>query len=301
MNIDKAKTILLEDILQRIGAKEAWQKGNDKWYYSPFRIENEPSFHIDTQKNIWYDFGEKEGGDNIDLVRFHLLKSGESDTLPDALRWLENMFPLPLVAKITVDKFAEKNPSLVLKSMKALEHRALKKYLSSRGISIEYASKYLVELKLHNKETGNCFSALGFRNQKGGYEVRNELFKGCFRNKTFTFLRGSNPDVKFIHIYEGFMDFLSVLMQLGTSQLACDAIILNSTNCLEKALAYVNNYGYKKLYSWMDNDSTGEEASLALKEFCKTQEGLLFVPQNSVYAPHKDVNDWHMNKLNLKA
>lgn len=301
MNIEKAKTIHLSDILKKIGAKEGKQKGKDKWYFSPFRNENEPSFHIETHKNIWYDFGEGKGGDNISLVRHHLNKTGESDTVPDALRWLDNMFPMQMNFKITAEKSSEKNPALVLKSKKALEHPALKKYLSSRGIAIEYAQRHLIELKLFNKETGNCFSALGFRNQKGGYEVRNQLIKSCLRTKTFSFIRGSNPDVKFIHFYEGFMDYLSVLMQLGTERLTCDTIVLNSTNCLEKALAYVNHYGYKKLYSWMDNDPTGDQANQALKEFCKTQEGLLFVPQNSVYAPHKDVNEWHMHKLNLKG
>ena len=31
-------------------------------YYSPFRDERTPSFHIDEAKNTWYDYGTSEGG-----------------------------------------------------------------------------------------------------------------------------------------------------------------------------------------------------------------------------------------------
>lgn len=37
-------------------------------YYSPFRDEKTPSFHIDEAANTWYDFGTHEGGGLIDFV-----------------------------------------------------------------------------------------------------------------------------------------------------------------------------------------------------------------------------------------
>ena len=37
-------------------------------YYSPFREESNPSFHIDEKKNTWYDYGTGEGGSLFDFV-----------------------------------------------------------------------------------------------------------------------------------------------------------------------------------------------------------------------------------------
>ena len=37
-------------------------------YYSPFRDERTPSFHIDEAKNTWHDYGTSEGGSLFDFV-----------------------------------------------------------------------------------------------------------------------------------------------------------------------------------------------------------------------------------------
>jgi len=37
-------------------------------YFSPFRGEDTPSFHIDSRTNRWFDFGLSEGGGVVDLV-----------------------------------------------------------------------------------------------------------------------------------------------------------------------------------------------------------------------------------------
>ena len=37
-------------------------------YFSPFRTDTHPSFHIDERKHVFYDHGEGEGGTVIDLV-----------------------------------------------------------------------------------------------------------------------------------------------------------------------------------------------------------------------------------------
>lgn len=44
------------------------RKGYEAFYLSPFRAESNPSFKVDTQLNVWYDFGLGKGGQLIDLV-----------------------------------------------------------------------------------------------------------------------------------------------------------------------------------------------------------------------------------------
>jgi hypothetical protein len=49
----------------------------------------------------------------------------------------------------------------------------------------------------------------------------------------------------------------------------------------------------------MDNDEPGKRATNSLEEFFKTGECLAHKPMNTIYAPYKDVNAWHMVKLGL--
>lgn len=50
--------------------------------------------------------------------------------------------------------------------------------------------------------------------------------------KSISFIRGNQPKPTGIHIFEGFMDFLSVLAEKKTKKLADDTIVLNSLSCL---------------------------------------------------------------------
>ena len=44
------------------------RKGNVVWFRSPFRNERTASFKVDTQRNVWFDFGLGKGGDIFHLA-----------------------------------------------------------------------------------------------------------------------------------------------------------------------------------------------------------------------------------------
>ena len=70
MNSKQAKELDLVEFVARMGHTPSKTRGNDIWYRSPFRPEEKtPSFKIDAQKNVWYDFGMGQGGTIIDLVQ----------------------------------------------------------------------------------------------------------------------------------------------------------------------------------------------------------------------------------------
>lgn len=150
-----------------------------------------------------------------------------------------------------------------------------------------------------NKQTNKTFFALGLKNEEKGYEYRNLYFKGCVRKKSITFVRGETPKPPAIHIFEGFMDFLSVIAQHEGKRLKHDAIILNSLSQIKEAIAYIKGYGYERAYTWLDNDDAGKMATAAFAEFFKTEDNLIHQPMNKHYAPYKDVNAAHMAKLGL--
>jgi len=299
MNIEHANSIALSAILEKAGFKPVKETGKDLWYLSPLRNEKTASFHVDLRKNVWFDFGANKGGDSIAFVCAYLEATAENHTASDALRWLKNMMNDGVIIGVVRDpNEVEDKSKLTLKKTKPLQHRALIHYLESRGIPLYIAQSYLKEVHVHHNGNDKSYFALGLKNESGGYEIRNPYFKGCIRPKNITFIRGEIPKPNGIHIFEGFMDYLSIITQQG-KPLENDAIILNSLACMRKATAYIKNYGYRVAYTWLDNDDAGKEATEAFAEFFKTEENLQHRPMNKLYAKHKDVNDWQMYRLGL--
>ena len=68
MNIDQIKQIKLQDFLATMDCKPVKQYGVNLMYLSPFRMEKHASFKVNTELNLWYDFGIGRGGNIIDLA-----------------------------------------------------------------------------------------------------------------------------------------------------------------------------------------------------------------------------------------
>jgi len=302
MNIDHAKSISMLEILEKLNITPHKVSATKVLFSSPLRKEKTPSFYVYRKTNSWYDYGEAAGGDLIAFVCHYLRSCKESNTIPDALRWIKNMagdnytvYFLPLDSQ----RETEDDPVLLLKSKKVIQHLALVQYLENRGIGLRLAQKHLKEVQVHNKETKKNIFALGFLNEDGGYEIRNPFFKGSFKPKAITFIRGKKPKPEGIHLFEGFMDYLSAVHDVDGQAFEEDTIVLNSISCIKQAFAYIHNYGYKAAYTWMDNDNAGRKADIILGEFFKTEDDIRHIKMNRMYAPHKDVNAWHMHKHNL--
>ncbi|MDQ6239044.1 DNA primase, partial [Bacteroides ovatus] len=56
MTIEESKNIKLADYLHSLGYNPVKQQGSSLWYKSPFREEKEPSFKVNPDRNLWYDF-----------------------------------------------------------------------------------------------------------------------------------------------------------------------------------------------------------------------------------------------------
>lgn len=302
MKIETAKTIPISQILDKINVKPAKTSGKDLYYLSPLREERTASFHVDIVKNVWYDHGTGEGGDGITLVRKWLAFSGVSDTCSDALRWMDNMLGYaPVIKPVHDPDTPATQPKLVLLKKREIVRPELIEYLDSRGFPLGLAHEYLVEADVYNRQSRKTIFALGFKNDKGGHELRNEFYKASTSPKYVTFIRGKvgGPGGG-IHIFEGWTDYLSAIIQQENGQrFKDDTLVLNSLSILKKATPYIKGYGYSILYSWMDNDEPGKNATVSLREFCATEDNLLHKPMNDLYAPYKDVNAWHMVKLGL--
>ena len=301
MNIDQAKAIPIAQILDKLNHKPVRHLNNQSWYFSPFREEKTASFHVHTKRNVWYDFGLGIGGDVIHLVCSYLESQHQSHAVSDALSWLKNIagyVPVTL-SQSELSRPAEK-PKLVVKSVKPIHHVALIGYLDKRGIPLKIASKILKEVRIQNLETGKNIFALGLQNEEEGYEVRNSFFKGCVGSKSIAFIRGKEPKPDSLNLFEGFMDYLSIIVQREGMNFKNDTIILNSLSCIKHAKPYIASYDYKVAYTWFDNDVAGNSATKSINEFFR-QEVIVHKKMNALYAPYKDLNAWHMHKLGLSG
>jgi Toprim-like len=300
MNIKHAHSIPLADILHKLGYEPQKRTSRNTRYFSPFREETIPSFFVYEQTNSWYDFGAQIGGDGIALVCAWLKSQNKNYSVRDALRWLSGMaHHAPATPAVRKETQKKQERALVLKGVQKLQRRALLHYLEQRGIPGEIAMRYLREIWVYNPESGTTYFGLGMKNEEGGYEFRNPMMKSSVGAKSISFIRGSVPKPAIIHLFEGMMDFLSVIAFRKGAPLKGDAIILNSLATIKQAIPYIKNYGYRTAYTWLDNDPAGLKATGELAAFFQTEPALKHILQNNFYAPHKDVNAWYMHTLGL--
>ncbi len=172
MDIQTAKQIPIADYLHSLGYSPVKQQGNGLWYKSPLREEHEPSFKVNTDRNLWYDFGAGKGGNIIALAKELYC----SDSLPYLLNRIAEQTPHVRPVSFSFPQ-RRTEPSFQHLEVHDLTHPALLRYLQGRGINIELAKRECKEL--HFTNNGRPFFAIGFPNMAGGYEVRNSFFKGC--------------------------------------------------------------------------------------------------------------------------
>lgn len=234
----------------------------------------------------------------IEMVSDYLKFHKQDYTRFDAIRWINNMKQTnSFLIQRESDKFIAENDSLILKSQNKIQHFGLVHYINEYCIPIEIAKKYLLELKVFNKDLNKDFFVLGCKNEDDGFEIRSPFIKGCVGQKGITFIRGTKEKSGTIHIYKSFWDYLSLLSHLSTTTLSVDTIILNSLVCLKQAISYIQNYGYQTAYTWMDNYALGEQATYLLDEFFKTESGLKHIPMNKFYSPYTDVSKWYQRQI----
>jgi hypothetical protein len=282
LSFSQAKQIPITEYLAGMGLEPSKVRGNDHWYFSPFRDERTPSFKVNTKLNVWYDHGSGEGGTLLDLgAKLHHCSLHEFlDKLADGNHDVRQF-------SFHRNSFEAPDQKLEVLNAKDLRNPDLVHYLDSRGIKSHFAHEYCreVEFRIGPKS----YVAVGFPNRSGGYELRNRWFKGSSSPKDVSMIDSGSSDVC---VVEGFIDFLSLLTlnqkKVLELPLRSSFLILNSLSLLNKNLALLQSRGDITLF--LDNDLAGREAKQQL-----TSKGILFRDASTLYAPYKDVNEFLKN------
>ena len=276
MTIEEIRDMPVTDFLHKLGQKSTKKRGCEVWYHAPYRSDRTPSFCVNTEKNIWNDFGAGMGGDIFTLAGLII---NSNDFMAQA-RYIGEVTNNP-VESSTPPKYEPEPvmPQFTDVEVRPLGHQVLLGYLRERGIPSDIATANCVEIhyRLHDKR----YFAIGFPNESDGYEIRNKFFKGSIPPKAVSLIRNGSTTV---NVYEGFMDFLSGLT-LGYGRME-DNLVLNSVANREKAYRHLD--GYEAIKCWLDNDKAGLQCLEALQK----RYGEKVRNFSVVFNPYKDVNEY---------
>ena len=256
-------------------------------YYSPFREEKFPSFHVDFAKNLWYDHGIGTGGTNVQLVQLvrHCTQK-EAEDFITALSTVED------AARSAARPQPSEGRTVEVVSIKELQMPFLVDYITGRGIPISIAARYCCEIMLVNHESGRHYFAVGFLNNAGGFAMKSPYgYKTTTKSGVTTSGVSGNRDPQassgITYIFEGFFDFLSLLAIKGVDRPDADAVILNSVNNLPRALPYLRQHS--RVDAFLDNDNAGRACLETLRG---ALPGVVVFDRSDMYKDCKDLNEY---------
>ena len=265
------------DFLATRGILPASVKGSDQWYRSMIREEEKTaSFKVDSKKNLWFDHGLGKGGNLVDLACILF----ETTDIRQVLKEIENGLFSFHPQKTEAETLASKCDGLRFIGKGIIQDSRLVSYLVSRGISLEVANQFCVELCYENE--GRLFRSVAFENISHGYELSGQGFKSCLIPKDISMLESGGVN---LCVFEGFMDFLSYQMLPIFRIDKSDVLVLNTLSLLGRALEWVTKYD--RIFLFLDNDNAGRNAVRRVKA-ARSQ----VIDVSIFYAEHKDLNEY---------
>ena len=291
-DLSRIKRYPIVEYLERKGVKPVRRTAAYALYCSPLREETHPSFKVDTEKNLWIDYGEGRGGSIIDLCM-----RMEGCTLSEAIRRLGQNASLDAAYGLSKEKsdidtspVTPWQPSGARKLIEVSDTLPshLEAYLADkRCIDLNRARPFLKCICYEVR--GRRYQAIGFANLSGGYELRDDkTFKGTIAPKDITpiFTDRAEP----VCIFEGFMDFLSFLSM--KEEITNHCLLMNSVSNVVRTIRYLNDRHLTHIRAFLDNDEAGRRA---VQYFIKA--GFHVEDMNIHYKDFKDLNDFHISRV----
>lgn len=281
-NLKQAKEVSIVQYLAAKGILPVDREADEWLYFSPLREDKNPSFYVNDKGNGFKDFTREEHrGDAITLVM--LLE--EMDFVSAVKRLLSfkgnEGISFPSLSFPAAQTHEPKKRLEVLYE-RPIALPALVDYTLSRKIPLELANRYLTQVRFVNK--GQKYWALGFKNDSGGYELRNEHFKGSSILKDITTFEVPGSDK--VAVFEGFFDFLSALVWFGIEEPRISTVVLNSISNRNRALPFLSLF--KQVNCFLDRDTAGEECL----KIMINKDKLRIVDCSILFAGEKDFNSF---------
>ncbi len=285
MNCQQANdNISIREILESFSLFPSKENHRTAFYYALDREERTPSLSVDYNKNTAFDFGTGKKYDNVSIVQ-----AIKRCSVSDALEYLERFDYSKPIQRFEKDMNQSPKSNYQILEAKAVEHASLIQYLKSRKLESQIS-----ELEeIHYELNGRNYFGIGFKNDSGGYEIRNPHIKICLGKKDITSIENNSNTLR---IFEGFTDYLSFkILKQHLEKSPSDYLILNSVSMINRATDLVKTYPNIELY--LDNDRTGNEVNEILnRRFPEAEDCRILYPN------HKDLNEFltggNLRKIN---
>lgn len=294
----EAKAKSIHSYLSFQGYKPIKGRSSGRFYVYSSMLHNEkhPSFFVDKERNVWRDFGfaSTKWDDIITLVmRLEGKKFSEAIDI--------------LIEKEQVQKkeisLEPQGPGIEVVNIEPLASPILIGYLKERKVDIDLARVYCEQALAifpRGQNPNKKHLYISFRNDKGGYELRNhynfDIKKVSTSPKYFTRFVGEPNKY---NLFEGFIDFLTLLTMYKKQSFKNTTVVLNSL--VNMLYLYETLRANEENNLFLDNDATARKyiytgdknnKIISLKE-----QQIPFTDQRK-YFPHAgDINDYALGKL----
>ena len=273
----RAKSINMVSYLSSQGFNPVKEKGDDVSFYSPFRQEGSPSFHVSISTNKWADFGrELQRYDILDFVMEY-----ESCNLPEAIDKLlggADLGPRHIQKDIdTTIKAIE-----VLETQDDIDNAALVDYMErERRLPISVVNLYCKQcLFQFDARRYVKYYGVSWLSDNGGTNIRNTWFQGTTKGSGITTIYHENT--RKLAIFEAMLDYLSYVVMNGTPP--CTVIILNSLVYIPMIIDTLKSA--EELHLYLDNDGAADE-----KVEYIISHGIAFTDHREEYKGYNDINE----------
>lgn len=232
-------------VLRKLNIEAIEKKKEQYWFKAKWREERTAS--VKCEGNLYYDFGEGSGGNTIDFIMKYF-----SIDFVQAIKWLRSesnsfSFDPPKQSLFSEQK---KKKSYCIDNVQPLQNQILIDYLNNRKLNIEVCKRYLVEVYYRVNE--KKYFGVGFKTNKGSYEIRNKYAKLALGKKWFTWINNGHNS---IIVLESWSDFIAIIMLYPKCEKSKDFLVLNSLSMLSKAEEVL--ISYLEILFALDNDNAG--------------------------------------------
>ena len=178
----------------------------------------------------------------------------------------------------------QENTIRILSVRSPITDMVLNRYLKQRNIPRLVANEFCKEVLY---QTGDKrYTAIGFKNNSGGYELRSEYFKGSSSPKYVTYFDNKANNIT---CFEGFFDFLTYQAIHHNQELPkTNILVLNSLSFFTRSLLLMEKH--ERVHLYLDNDTAGRKCvEQALERSGKISD------ESSLYKGYKDLNEWSVS------
>ena len=249
-------------------------------FFSPITGETgTPSFFVTNDGTGFNCFSSGNKGDIYRLVMIL-----EKMDFMQSYNFLSK-FDSSIISPLVIDKMKpEIKAEIEINEVKELQNYNLINYAKERCISLEVLQTYCKEV--HYTSNKRPYYGIGFKNNLGGYEIRNKNFKGCIGRKSWSLL--GNVKSETVIVFEGFFDFLSMREYSQQNLINNQAFVVLNSLTLWNDFYQQKGHQFNKFLLHLDNDTAGKKLTQKLL----LQNDEKFIDCSWLYVAFNDFNEF---------